>query len=427
MINVLLLGSGGRECALAWKMKQSSLLGNLYIAPGNAGTAALGTNLSLSPVDFDAVGKAALDLSIDLLVVGNEDPLVAGITDYFKGNDSLNHIKIVGPSMQGAQLEGSKDFAKEFMNRHNIPTAAHLSVTAHNIDEGFAFLEQQKAPYVLKADGLAAGKGVLIIDNLDEAKQELKSMLEGKFGKSSATVVIEQFLKGIECSVFVLSDDHGHYALLPVAKDYKRVGEGDKGPNTGGMGSISPVSFANEAFMEKVRTRIIEPTIAGLKADGISYCGFIFLGLISVDGEPFVIEYNVRMGDPETQSVMARTSDDLIALMLQATSENGFDSSFVVNADPRYAATVIMTSGGYPGSYAKGKIITGLDAVEGSIVFHAGTALDAQGNIVTSGGRVLAVTSLGATQSEALAATYGNVERIHFDNSYCRSDIGFDL
>lgn len=427
MINVLLLGSGGRECALAWKMKQSSLLGNLYIAPGNAGTAALGTNLSLSPVDFDAVGKAALDLSIDLLVVGNEDPLVAGITDYFKGNDSLKHIKIVGPSMQGAQLEGSKDFAKEFMNRHNIPTAAHLSVTAQNIDEGFAFLEQQKAPYVLKADGLAAGKGVLIIDNLDEAKQELKSMLEGKFGKSSATVVIEQFLKGIECSVFVLNDDHGHYALLPVAKDYKRVGEGDKGPNTGGMGSISPVSFANEVFMEKVRTRIIEPTIAGLKADGISYCGFIFLGLISVDGEPFVIEYNVRMGDPETQSVMARTSDDLIALMLQATSENGFDSSFVVNADPRYAATVIMTSGGYPGSYAKGKIITGLDAVEGSIVFHAGTALDAQGNIVTSGGRVLAVTSLGATQSEALAATYGNVERIHFDNSYCRSDIGFDL
>lgn len=426
--NVLLLGSGGRECALAWKMKQSDSLGKLYIAPGNAGTAALGQNLSmLSPLNFEQVATVALDLDIDLLVVGNEDPLVAGITDYFKGNDALKHIKVVGPSKMGAQLEGSKDFAKEFMNRHNIPTAAHISVTAENIEEGFSFLERQQAPYVLKADGLAAGKGVLIIDNLDEAKQELKSMLDGKFGKSSATVVIEQFLKGIECSVFVLSDDHGHYALLPVAKDYKRVGEGDTGPNTGGMGSISPVSFADAVFMDKVRNRIIEPTIAGLQADGISYCGFIFFGLISVDGEPFVIEYNVRMGDPETQSVMARTSDDLINLMLKATCATGFDGSFTVNADPRYAATVIMTSGGYPGSYAKGKTITGLNDVDGSIVFHAGTALDAQGNVITSGGRVLAVTSLGATQAEALAATYGNVERIHFDNSYCRSDIGFDL
>ena len=426
-INVLLLGSGGRECALAWKMKQSDLLGRLYIAPGNAGTATLGQNLDmLSPLNFEQVGAVALDLGIDMLVVGNEDPLVAGITDYFKSHDELKHIKVVGPSKAGAQLEGSKDFAKDFMNRHGIPTAAHISVTAANIEDGFAFLEQQKAPYVLKADGLAAGKGVLIIDDLDEAKQELKSMLDGKFGKSSATVVIEQFLKGIECSVFVLNDDHGHYALLPVAKDYKRVGEGDTGPNTGGMGSISPVSFAGETFMDKVRTRIIEPTVAGLKQDGIAYCGFIFFGLISVEGEPYVIEYNVRMGDPETQSVMARIDEDLISLMLGATSDHGFDTCFTVKEDPRTAATVIMTSGGYPGSYAKGKAITGLDNVEGSIVFHAGTALSGA-SVVTSGGRVLAVTSLGEDMQAALAASYKNVARINFEGSYHRRDIGFDL
>ena len=426
-INVLLLGSGGRECALAWKMKQSDLLGRLYIAPGNAGTATLGQNLDmLSPLNFEQVGTVALDLGIDMLVVGNEDPLVAGITDYFKSHDELKHIKVVGPSKAGAQLEGSKDFAKDFMNRHGIPTAAHISVTAANIEDGFAFLEQQKAPYVLKADGLAAGKGVLIIDDLDEAKQELKSMLDGKFGKSSATVVIEQFLKGIECSVFVLNDDHGHYALLPVAKDYKRVGEGDTGPNTGGMGSISPVSFAGETFMDKVRTRIIEPTVAGLKQDGIAYCGFIFFGLISVEGEPYVIEYNVRMGDPETQSVMARIDEDLISVMLAATSDHGFDTCFTVKEDPRTAATVIMTSGGYPGSYAKGKAITGLDNVEGSIVFHAGTALSGA-SVVTSGGRVLAVTSLGENMQAALAASYNNVARINFEGSYHRRDIGFDL
>ncbi len=426
-LNVLLLGSGGRECALAWKMKQSNLLGNLYIAPGNAGTAALGTNIpALSPTDFDAVGKAAMELNIDMLVVGNEDPLVAGITDYFKGNEALSHIRVVGPSQQGAQLEGSKDFAKEFMNRHGIPTARHLSVTADNLDEGIEFLKQQKAPYVLKADGLAAGKGVLIIDNLDEAVAELREMLGGKFGKSSAMVVIEQFLKGIECSVFVLTDDKGHNALLPVAKDYKRVGEGDTGPNTGGMGSISPVSFADEVFMAKVRERIIEPTISGLKQDGISYCGFVFFGLISVEGEPYVIEYNVRMGDPETQSVMARVDEDLIALMLKATGE-GFGDNIKVKEDARFAATVIMTSGGYPGSYAKGKEITGLDAVDGSIVFHAGTKNDAEGRLVTSGGCVLAVTSLGESKDAALAVSYGNVARIKFDGSYCRRDIGFDL
>lgn len=426
-LNVMLLGSGGRECALAWKMNQSNMLGKLYIAPGNAGTAAMGTNLpQLSPMDFENVGETAIDLGIDLLVVGNEDPLVAGIADYFKQHAALSHIKVVGPSQNGAQLEGSKDFAKSFMMKHNIPTAQYFSVTAHNLQQGIEFLEKQKAPYVLKADGLAAGKGVLIIDDIEEAKAELKSMLDGKFGKSSATVVIEQFLKGIECSVFVLNDDKGHYALLPVAKDYKRVGEGDTGLNTGGMGSISPVSFADEAFMEKVRTRIIVPTVNGLKSDGISYCGFIFFGLINVDNDPYVIEYNVRMGDPETQSVMARVDEDIIALFLKATSE-GFDEDYAVKVDARFAATVIMTSGGYPGSYAKGKEITGIEKVSDSIVFHAGTAVDGAGKLVTSGGRVLAVTSLGQTKDEALTASYASVEVIKFDDSYCRRDIGFDL
>ena len=425
-LNVLLLGSGGRECALAWKMNQSKLLGKLYIAPGNAGTAGLGTNLAVSPMDFDAVGKAAVELGIDILVVGNEDPLVAGVADYFKTTPALAGIKVVGPSQMGAQLEGSKDFAKGFMMRHGIPTAQYLSVTADNLQEGIAFLEKQHAPYVLKADGLAAGKGVLIIDDLDEAKRELQSMLDGKFGKSSATVVIEQFLKGIECSVFVLTDDRGHYALLPVAKDYKRVYEGDKGPNTGGMGSISPVSFADDAFMAKVRSRIIEPTINGLSAENISYCGFIFFGLINVDGDPYVIEYNVRMGDPETQSVMARVDEDLIALFVEATGE-GLGSNRDVKSDPRYAATVIMTSGGYPGSYAKGKAITGIENVKDSIVFHAGTKVDENGQLVTSGGRVLAVTSLGESKDAALALSYTGVKKIAFEGSYCRGDIGFDL
>lgn len=427
-LNLLLLGSGGRESALAWKMKQSPLLGKLFIAPGNAGTAALGCNIStLSPTHFEAVGKFALDNDVNMLVVGNEDPLVAGITDYFHNNELLRHIGVVGPSKQGAQLEGSKDFAKGFMNRHGIPTAAHLSVTAHTLDQGIEFLKQQQPPYVLKADGLAAGKGVLILDSLDDATSELCAMLNGKFGSSSATVVIEQFLTGVECSVFVLADDHGHYALLPVAKDYKRVGEGDTGPNTGGMGSISPVSFAGPEFMERVRTRIIEPTIKGLQADGISYCGFIFFGLINVAGDPYVIEYNVRMGDPETQSVMARVDQDLVELMLAATSDQGFGANIKVNEDPRTAATVIMTSGGYPGAYAKGVPITGLETVDGSTVFHAGTQIDAQGCLVTSGGRVLAVTSLGENINEALQLSYANVARISFDDSYCRRDIGKDL
>ena len=426
-MNVLLLGSGGRECALAWKINQSESLDNLYIAPGNAGTAALGTNLPFSPLNFDAVAQAIIENNVEMLVVGNEDPLVAGIADYVKSHSALSHVKVVGPSQAGAQLEGSKDFAKAFMMRHGIPTAQYKSVTAENLEEGFAFLEAQKAPYVLKADGLAAGKGVLIVDNLDEAKAELREMLDGKFGKSSATVVIEQFLKGIECSVFVLNDDCGNYALLPVAKDYKRVGEGDTGLNTGGMGSISPVSFADAEFMDKVVTRIIRPTVDGLKADGISYCGFIFFGLINVEGDPYVIEYNVRMGDPETQSVMARVDDDLIALMSRATQPGGFGQSFTVKALPSYAATVIMTAGGYPGSYAKGMEIAGIEGVEGSVVFHAGTKFDDQGRLVTSGGRVLAVTSLGESKDAALAQSYANVARIHFDGSYCRRDIGFDL
>lgn len=383
-----------------------------------------GTLVPIKPMDFAAVGEFALTHAIDMVVVGSEDPLVAGIVDHFKGDERLCHILMVGPSAAGAQLEGSKDFAKGFMLRHGIPTAQYLSVTHENLSEGLRFLEQQQSPYVLKADGLAAGKGVLIIDNLEEAKRELSAMLDGKFGKSSATVVIEQFLKGIECSVFVVTDGKD-YRLLPVAKDYKRIGEGDTGLNTGGMGSVSPVSFADEAFMDKVRTRIIEPTIAGLQAEALPYCGFIFFGLINVGGDPLVIEYNVRMGDPETESVMPRLQSDLIDLLEAAAT--GHIADVKVAIDPRYAVTVMMVSGGYPGSYPKGKVITGLDSVTDSIVFHAGTALDDEGNLVTNGGRVLAVTSYGMTQAEALDRSFQGVQRIHFDGSYYRRDIGFDL
>jgi len=423
-VNILLLGSGGRECAIAWKLSQSPRLGKLYIAPGNAGMAQYGTLLPIKPMDFGAVGQAAIDHQIDMVVVGSEDPLVAGIVDHFKGDERLSHIMMVGPSAAGAQLEGSKDFAKGFMQRHGIPTAQYMSVTHDNLDEGLRFLEGQQAPYVLKADGLAAGKGVLIIDDLDEAKRELSAMLDGKFGKSSATVVIEQFLKGIECSVFVVTDGKD-YRLLPVAKDYKRIGEGDTGLNTGGMGSVSPVSFADEAFMDKVRTRIIEPTIAGLQAEALPYCGFIFFGLINVGGDPLVIEYNVRMGDPETESVMPRLGSDLVDLLEAAAT--GHIADVEVAIDPRYVVTVMMVSGGYPGSYPKGKVITGISQVQDSIVFHAGTALDGEGQLVTNGGRVLAVTSYGTTQAEALEHSFQSVQRIHFDGSYYRRDIGFDL
>lgn len=423
-MNILLLGSGGRECAIAWKLSQSPRLGKLFIAPGNAGMAQYGTLLPIKPMDFDAVGQAAIDHHIDMVVVGSEDPLVAGIVDHFMGDDRLRHILMVGPSAAGAQLEGSKDFAKGFMQRHGIPTADYLSVTRDNLDEGLRFLERQQPPFVLKADGLAAGKGVLIIDNLDEARRELSAMLDGKFGRSSATVVIEQFLRGIECSVFVVTDGRD-YRLLPVAKDYKRIGEGDTGLNTGGMGSVSPVSFADEAFMDKVRTRIIEPTIAGLQQENLPYCGFIFFGLINVDGDPLVIEYNVRMGDPETESVMPRLASDLVDLLEAAATGHIADVDIVI--DPRYAVTVMMVSGGYPGSYPKGKVITGIDQVTDSLVFHAGTAQDAEGRLVTNGGRVLAVTSYGTTQAQALERSFGSVQRIHFDGCYYRRDIGHDL
>ncbi|TGD58662.1 phosphoribosylamine--glycine ligase [Flavobacterium humi] len=423
-MTILLLGSGGREHALAWKMLQSPQCETLFVAPGNAGTAEIATNVSVNPTDFEAVKTFVLQNQVNMVVVGPEDPLVLGIYDFFKNDSQIQHIPVIGPSKTGAQLEGSKEFAKEFLVRHAIPTARYQSFTKDTVEAGCEFLTTLEAPYVLKADGLAAGKGVLILQDLAEAQQELRNMLvDAKFGDASSKVVIEEFLDGIELSCFVLTDGK-NYKILPTAKDYKRIGEGDTGLNTGGMGAVSPVPFADTVLMEKIETRIVKPTIDGLQKDNIEYKGFVFIGLINVKGEPMVIEYNVRMGDPETEVVMPRITSDLVA-MFQAVADQKLDG-FQLEIDPRSATTIMVVSGGYPEEYEKGKVITGLENVQDSIVFHAGTKLQ-DGSVVTNGGRVLAVTSYGNDFQEAIKKSYQNINKLHFDKMYFRKDIGFDL
>jgi len=423
-MNVLILGSGGREHAFAWKIAQSKNLENLYIAPGNAGTALCGTNVNIGVNDFDAIKNLVWEKGIDLVLVGPEDPLVNGIHDYFLADDVLKDIPVIGPKRDGAILEGSKDFSKQFMIRNNVPTAQYKSFTEANLEEGYSFLETLTPPYVLKADGLAAGKGVLILSDLAEAKHELKAMItEAKFGKASATVVVEEYLHGIELSVFVLTDGKS-YKILPAAKDYKRIGEGDKGLNTGGMGAVSPVPFADDVFIKRVEEKVVIPTINGLIKEGIDYRGFIFIGLMNDKGEPKVIEYNCRMGDPETEVVVPRIKSDLLEL-LKAVGEQKLDkTSFEIDA--RIATTVMMVAGGYPEEYEKGDEITNLNLVEGSIVFHAGTK-EVDGKVVTNGGRVIAVTSFGSSIAEAVSKSFSNTEKISYKNKYYRKDIGKDL
>ncbi|WP_298893548.1 phosphoribosylamine--glycine ligase [uncultured Psychroserpens sp.] len=423
-MTILILGSGGREHTFAWKIAQSPLCDALFVAPGNSGTAQIATNINIGVTDFEAIKSLVLEHHIDMVVVGPEDPLVQGIHDFFLNDDQLKHVAVIGPQKAAAELEGSKEFAKEFLFRHNIPTAAYQSFNANNVEEGYKFLETLNPPYVLKADGLAAGKGVLILNDLNEAKAELKNMLvDAKFGDASSKVVIEEFLDGIELSCFVLTDGK-HYKILPTAKDYKRIGEGDTGLNTGGMGAVSPVPFATDEFLNTIEEQIVKPTISGLQKDNLPYKGFVFIGLIKVGNDPKVIEYNVRMGDPETEVVLPRLKNDIVEIF-KAISENRLND-IDIDIDDRAATTVMLVSGGYPEAYDKGKEITGLEQIDGSIPFHAGATIK-DNKIVTSGGRVMAITSYGNTYQEAIKKSYQNIDKLHFDKMNYRKDIGFDL